>query len=357
MNFTKMKILVLSITIFLSNLSFGQSSNFKLFLIGDTGEDISLGTTMKHFLDTISLYPNSATVFLGDNSYKGWRKGFDSSKITIKRLGAQLEGLNKYRYRGSLYFIPGNHDWWNSTKMKKGKRSLKKEEVFINSYLSRNQYIKNNSTAFIPKDGNPIGAMELNNDQLKLIFLDTQWLIIQKNEQEKVRVYAQLDSILSSAISRKQKIVVAAHHPIYTISKHSRKHSWQFPKIWKCQDIYHPDYRDMRERVDAIFYKKDYPIIYASGHDHVLEYFRKNSVQYIVSGSGSKSNPFDEKKNLEFNPEPGENIPENPIAKVEEGYFEVDYTDNNVSVIMYYMDGKLNKKVINGGLKADDGID
>ena len=66
-----MKIILLSVSILLFKLSFSQSSSFKLFLIGDTGEDIVLQSTMNAFLDTISLYPNSATVFLGDNSYKG----------------------------------------------------------------------------------------------------------------------------------------------------------------------------------------------------------------------------------------------------------------------------------------------
>ena len=68
---------------------------------------------MKDFLDTISRYPNSATVFLGDNCYRGLRKGFDSSAVTIRRLGAQLDGLNNCKYQGSVYFVPGNHDWYD----------------------------------------------------------------------------------------------------------------------------------------------------------------------------------------------------------------------------------------------------
>jgi hypothetical protein len=342
-----MKIILLSISVLLFKLSFGQSSSFKLFLIGDTGEDSVLESPMKDFLDTISLYPNSATVFLGDNSYKGRRKGFDSSEVTIKRLGAQLIGLNSSKYEGSVYFIPGNHDWWNVTKMKKGKRHLKMEESFIERNLSKNQSIRNKNNPFMPMNGNPIADVDLNDDQLKLIFLDTQWLIIQKKENEKSKVYSLLDSILSSAISRNQKILVVAHHPIYTIGKHSKKRRWQFPKFWKDQDIYHPLYKDMRMKIENIFLQKNYQIIYASGHDHLLEYFHKKTVQYIVSGAGSKSSQYNEKKKQDFNPASEKDLSGNQFAKVNEGYFEVDYTGNNVSIkVVFYEENKPRKELI-----------
>ena len=116
---------------------------------------------MKNLLDTISRYPNSATVFLGDNCYKGFRKGFDSSDVTIKRLGAQLIGLNTSKYEGSVYFVPGNHDWWNVTNMKKGKRHLKMEQTFIETHLNKNQLIRNNEDPFMPKNGHPVRMLIL----------------------------------------------------------------------------------------------------------------------------------------------------------------------------------------------------
>lgn len=342
-----MKIIILSISILLFNLSFGQSPTFKLFLIGDTGDDKVLDPTMEDFLDTISLYPNSAAIFLGDNCYKWPRKGFDSSAVTIKRLGAQLIGLENSKYEGSVYFIPGNHDWWNVTKMRKGKRHLQMEESFIESSLSKNQFIRNKNNPFMPMNGNPIADVDLNDNQLKLIFLDTQWLIIQKNDNEKSKVYALLDSILISAISRNQKILVAAHHPIYTVGKHSKKRRWQFPKFWKAQDIYHPLYHDMRTKIDTILRRKNYPIIYASGHDHLLEYFHKDSVQYIVSGAGSKSGQYSKCKNQDLNPASGEDLSGNQMAKVNEGYFEVDYTGKDVSIkVVLYEGNKPRKELI-----------
>jgi hypothetical protein len=161
--------------------------------------------------------------------------------------------------------------------------------------------------------------------------LDTQWLLIQKNENEKDAVYSKLNSILSNAIARKQNILVAAHHPIYTLGKHSKKRRWQFPRVWKGQDIYHPLYNEMRTRIDSILLQKKYPIIYASGHDHALEYFSQESVQYVVSGAGSKSSQYNKKKKQDFNPAFEKDL-RNQIATVSEGFFEVEYTRNNVRI-------------------------
>ena len=55
-------------------------------------------------------------------------------------------------------------------------------------------------------------------------------------------------------------------------------------------------------------------------------------VQYIVSGAGSKSNQYNKKKHQDFNPAFKEMLSENQFAKVNEGYFEIDYGGDNVSI-------------------------
>ncbi len=328
-------------------LSAGQ--DFKLFLIGDTGEDTVLQSTMQSFLDTISKYPNSAVVFLGDNCYKRWivgeRKGFDSSEITIKRLGIQLNGLNQSKYNGNVYFIPGNHEWWNVTCFKKGKRNVLREEAFIEKQLGASQSIKNNYNTFLPDSGNPVAAVELNDGRLKLIIIDTEWLIVCKNKIERLNGYAQIDSILKDAIGRHLKIVVAAHHPIFTLGKHSKKHWNQFPKFYKNQDIYNPIYKEVRMRLDSLLTHKNYPIVYSSGHDHVLEYFKKDSVEYIVSGSGSKTTSFSGKD--DFNPNPEKDMLLPVIKKVNEGFFELNFVADKTEIFLFYFDNGFKKVRVN----------
>ena len=99
-----------------ANNVFGQEP-FKIFLVGDAGDHEESGETLINLHKELVKFPNSAVVFLGDNSYKDdlWGilafgfKGFDSSKNTMEKIRSQLSLLDNYK--GSAFFIPGNHDW------------------------------------------------------------------------------------------------------------------------------------------------------------------------------------------------------------------------------------------------------
>ena len=126
------------------NTAFAQQS-FRLFLVGDAGDHTEAAETLINLSKELVKYPNSAVVFLGDNSYKdiflGWIhhgfKGFDSSENTMAKIRSQISLLDNYR--GSAFFIPGNHDWWNRTTYEKGYRKLAMEESFIEENL-KNKY-------------------------------------------------------------------------------------------------------------------------------------------------------------------------------------------------------------------------
>src|SRR3978361_2353884 len=104
----------------LLSLSKGFTQNsFKIFLVGDAGDHEESGETLINLRKELLYNPNSAVVFLGDNSYKSilWGlipfgyKGFDSTRNTIEKINSQLALLDQYQ--GSAFFTPGNHDWWN----------------------------------------------------------------------------------------------------------------------------------------------------------------------------------------------------------------------------------------------------
>ena len=78
----------------------------------------------------------------------------------------------------------------------------------------------------------------------------------------------------------------------------------------------------------------------------MLEYFRMNKVQYIVSGAGSKSNQYNKKKHQDFNPAFKEILSENQFAKVSEGYFEIEYTGDSVRVNASLYEDKPPKQLI-----------
>ena len=91
------KIITTIILLFLVHQLHAQDNSvFKLFLVGDAGENQLTGATLDSLRNKLLDNPNSAVVFLGDNSYKKilWVfpgfKGFDSSQVTQKKVLSQL---------------------------------------------------------------------------------------------------------------------------------------------------------------------------------------------------------------------------------------------------------------------------
>ncbi|HMH34221.1 MAG TPA: hypothetical protein VK543_14385 [Puia sp.] len=90
--------------------SIAQQQSFKVFLVGDAGEDATTGETLKNLGKQLLANPNSVVIFLGDNCYKSdlWGiipygfKGFDSSKLTRKKIMSQLDILTNYK--GHVFF-------------------------------------------------------------------------------------------------------------------------------------------------------------------------------------------------------------------------------------------------------------
>ena len=338
------------ISLLISAHLFSQQADFKLYLVGDAGEDEMTGETLDSVKSKLLHNPESAIIFMGDNCYKNTffglipgYKGFDSSKITQRKIQSQLDILNGYK--GSAFFVPGNHDWWNITYFNKGKRKLKMEESFIEAKLSKNNTIANPHETFLPKDGSPgPSSVELNNKKVRIVFIDTYWLILlgfKKNPSENFAIantfYHDLDSILELATEEHQTIIAVAHHPIYSTGKalaKKFKNPYFFGRPKQSFKTF-PSYDSMTVKMIAILQK--YPgIYYASGHIHALQFHAVNGVTYIISGSGSKT--IKVKSDGTNRNQYSENDCE---LWNEKGFFEMDlYKDYSPGVIMYHNDGR-----------------
>jgi Calcineurin-like phosphoesterase len=329
------------------NAVFAQQP-FRLFLVGDAGDHKVPGEALVNLRKELDKYPNSAVVFLGDNSYRdifwGWIhhgfKGFDSSQNTIAKVMSQITLLDNYR--GSAFFIPGNHDWWNRTTYEKGYRKLAMEESFIEANLEKNTNIANPGNVFLPKNGN-YGPeyVELNNGTIRIIFIDTYRIVqtgIKKSkipEEEKL-FYPRLDSMIREGRIRNQKIVIVAHHPVYSIGPYSGtlKHPYLFGRI-KASNLQFPSYHQMILQITKII--RQYPgIYYASGHLHALQYFYKgDSIHYIISGAGSRE--------LKLSPEEVSKYEAHSSNEFFEwntgGFFAIDFNGQTSQVILYYDNG------------------
>ncbi len=317
---------------------------FKLFLVGDAGEKDTTGQILLDLKTKLENNPNSAVIFLGDNCYKKTffglikleLKGFDGSKITRKRIMAQLNILRNYK--GSAYFVPGNHDWWNSLSIKKGKKHLLKEELFIEDSLKNfNTLLNHNEETFLPANGNPGPiSKQLNNGRLTIIFLDTYRILLEemkKGPKHKLALnefYKKLQEQITEAKIKNQKIIVAAHHPIYSKGNHSHpyKPGANLFKRAAISNLNSTPYKKIANKIDSLLkIIKVADIFYVAGHEHSLEYFLKDNIHYIVSGAGSKVD--------KVNAEATQNNNEYLIWN-EEGFFEIDFANPKPSIIIYH---------------------
>ncbi len=338
-----MKRLLLILSLFYCSGLIAQAPIFTVFLIGDTGELKDSNVTFNILQEQMLYKPNSTVIFLGDNIYPNGlierKRDHHSHEIILK----QLRMFNNYP--GNVFFIPGNHDWANSKKYSEGKARLGNEERFIEKYFKDSTTVANRDIqTFLPSDGQPGPAQyRLYDGKLKVIFIDTQWFMYlgyktptPALEDSTRRFFARLDQLLADAKQNNQQVLVVGHHPIYTNGSHSKlRKSPGFIKRWKFQDLTGKIYSGLAHNMDSVF--KKYPgLIYAAGHDHILEYFRNNGNEYIVSGSGSKTTSFSKKH--PFNPAD----PYHVVAQyIEQGFFTVDYfKDGSIRIALILASGQ-----------------
>lgn len=258
--------------------------------------------------------PNSAIIFLGDNIYPQGLETLSKSEKkrnhSTKKMLAQIEPLKSYK--GQVYFVPGNHDW------KQGKwqglKYIKEEARFVEDYFKSTSVANRNEHTFIPQDGLPGPHSIMLTDSIRLIAIDTQWWLQSQffhktpkpaglnRKQTTEQFYKSLDSLLWKATVNKEKVIIAAHHPMFTNGHHSNRREplrslinytpLQFFGLiglnrMLVQDIPQPRYNKMKKKLLAAFNKYE-GLIVVAGHEHMLQYFKDEKNFHIVSGSGSK---------------------------------------------------------------------
>ena len=284
---------------------------YSVFLIGDGGEVSRnpLEPTLQVLQNKLQKAgPQSAVVFLGDNIYPSGLPpaGADYRPQAEQILRTQMDILEGYP--GQVLFLAGNHDW--DISRKGGWAAVLRQESFVESYLNR-------GNTFLPDSGRPGPVQQIithppSNSQLQIVALDTQWWLhpYQKpggtHEAAAKRAFVEdLRAILADTTFSHRLVV--GHHPIYS----KGPHGGNFPlkthllppvggslyvmfrnTIGLTQDIAYNAYQQMARRLSDIFSHAD-PIVYASGHDHSLQYItfedeRKNQ-HYIISGSASRT--------------------------------------------------------------------
>jgi len=301
---------------------------YSVFLIGDVGNPIlpeKGGEPSLNYLrqQILRAGVRSTAVYLGDNIYNQGLPPVEAydRKIAEARITAQLEVFRNYP--GEKYMTPGNHDWIQGTA--NGLTQVNREQAFVEEYLAKDSAaFSYTGDFFLPRDGCP-GPYEVRvQDDLVLIFLNSQWFLTPQqyrpygengpcginNEED---VYAQLEDVIAQ--NKEKHIMVIAHHPLYSDGIHGGyftlgDHIFPLSIVFKyafiplpvigsiypfarkyggiSQDIPHPSYTAYQKNLMAIFDK--YPnVVYSAGHEHNLQYFKKGSTNMIISGSGCKT--------------------------------------------------------------------
>jgi hypothetical protein len=289
-----------------------------VFLIGDTGKDTIPSEAMFLMAFEAIGNQNSSIVLLGDNVYPEGNLPSKDENFEQRVLLSQLELMSTYT--GDLFLIPGNHDW--RAGKTKGLQAVKHQAFLTNEFSKSNSINKNAGATYFPSPGNPgPHAIDINSS-VKLIMIDSQWWlhsdVLHQVEtrngnsirEEKERFLHELDSLLLSAEKNNQLSLVVGHHPIYTNGNHSHKRepirfllnftplhvfSWLSLNRSLRQDIAQPRYKKFSRALNEVLSRHP-NLIYASGHEHNMQYLENAQVHHIVSGSGAKISPLDRYK-------------------------------------------------------------
>ena len=197
---------------------------YVLYLVGDAGyrpygEKSPALDLLKTMLDEEG--KDAGVIFLGDNIYPAGLP--DKSDTTARRnaelnLLQQIESLEKFK--GDVYFIPGNHDWYADG----GVEGLKRQEKFIEKKLGKG--------SFAPENGCPAEVVDLS-DNTGLILIDSEWYLqnwertSDFNEDCPYRTRAAFLSELRETLKdyKYKRVIIALHHPFHSNGPHGGKYS------------------------------------------------------------------------------------------------------------------------------------
>lgn len=284
---------------------------YSVYLLGgladeeDSSNEI-LGMLQNHTEKSDS---NHMIVFLSDHVYEnGLPEENDvNRKAAEKKIDVQLNYLKNVK--GKILFIPGDHD------VIKGKRRRKESALWTKNYVEDKLGRKN---IFLPDDDCPGPAEVLLTDDLILMPLNTQWWLQDKDEKNTdCEIKKELDWVneIKDVVDNNQRknILVLGHHPIISVGNHGGYFSLKdhiFPLtalqrglylplpivgslyplyrggIGSKHDFGYPRYKKLRDDLFTAFEGYN-NVVYASAHEHNLQYFKYEKQDYIISNSSN----------------------------------------------------------------------
>ncbi|MFT5262896.1 MAG: hypothetical protein ACI8YQ_001635 [Polaribacter sp.] len=316
-----------------------QAVTHSMFLVGNTGkgsgnENQTLNLLKAH----LEAAPENSTVlFLGDQTgLKGMpsKSEPEKRKAAENKLDAQLDILTDFK--GQPIFLPGNSDW-----RKYGVKGVKRQEKYIESALNKDIEDDDDWNNYFLPDGACPGpdVIEIN-DELVVIVIDSQWWLMDWDEQPNVNEGCEVKSRLAFELAvedvikdnKNKNIVFAAHHSIRSVGRRGgyftfKDHLFPLPIVGSAflllrkagilqQDIPNRHYEELANIIEHPS-QANGEFIFAGASDYSLQYLKDKGQHFVMSGGG------------------GEKI----TATTTNGDTEFSYGKNGFSKIDFYEDG------------------
>ncbi len=305
--------LLINLIISLTCLAQIDSVHQRIFLIGDAGELVGNSHPVVDWLKKNVDWNDekNIAIYLGDNIYPlglpmEGEPGYEESKKILDYQLSLVKGK-----KSKAFFVQGNHDWKNG-KMG-GWQQVMNQVNYINSQEQPNIIAQ-------PTEGCPGPVAYDISEKVVVVLMDSQWFLYIHDKPgpgsnctaKTVEEFAtELREIVASHPN--QLLILAMHHPMYSFGVHGGDYTWRehlFPLtamnpnlyiplpilgsvypiargvFGNIQDVKHPLYRNMVNAIEEVLKEHPNPIAVA-GHDHSLQLIMKDSIPYIVSGSGS----------------------------------------------------------------------
>lgn len=271
-----------------------------VFLVGDAGDLPRERSAVLHRLRTdveewSAALPDGATtvLYLGDNVYPvGVRDpGSPDFPADSARLAGQVWAATgpESSARGTrVRFLPGNHDWGNTTGAT-GVARLQNQADLLERLAP--------GVTLSPPPGDPGPTVLDVGSALRMVLLDTHWWLQSDQADRKERVLDGLRRALREAGDR--PTVVAAHHPLATGGPHGGGIVDPFFLLRKAgaviQDLNAAPFEELRAGLSRAFRESNRPLVFVGGHDHSLQVLNTagpgSPAWSLVSGAGSKLSP------------------------------------------------------------------
>lgn len=284
------------------------------YLIGDVGHGLRAQNSpaieaLKRLFESSPPKKEDFVLFLGDNSEATALVGDDQKAKAAARaiLDRQIALVEEVATRP--VFIPGENDWDET-----GMKGLEKEAEYLSKALDQDDVL-------MPNPGCPLKFVDIS-DKVHLIILDSQWYLNNWDNHPstsddcpeiKTREAMFLEVETELKKNQNKTTILALHHPLYSNGVHGgnfyltpflspSEEKNPIPVLGSVamllrtsaglspQDKLNKRYKELVGRLETISTKWG-KVVFASGHDHSLQYLEHHPVKQIISGSGAISSP------------------------------------------------------------------